>query len=77
MTNYSRQADKFIESKQFATSCYRETDSRTWVTYYQDTEGMIHSSTFNYSIMGSNPITVDEFMKRVEKDQETKVTFNS
>ena len=77
MKNYSRQADRFIESKQFATSYYRGADSRTWVTYYQDTEGMIHSSTFNYSITGCNPITVDEFMKRVEKDQNTTVTFNS
>ena len=73
--NYSRQLDKFIESKIYANSSYRETDSRTCVTYYQDKEGMIHSSTFNYSIIGPNPVTVDEFRQRMVKDPETTVSF--
>jgi hypothetical protein len=77
MKNYSRQLDKFIESTVYATSAYRETDSRTWVSYYQDEEGMIHSNSFNYSIIGSSPVTVEQFAKCIEKDPETRVELNS
>ena len=27
----------------------------------KDADGLIHSSTFNYSIISSKPVTVDEF----------------
>ena len=77
MKNYSRQLDKFIESTQYATSAYRAQDGRTWVSYYQDEEGMIHSSSFNYSIIGSTPVTVEQFAKCIEKDPETKVELSS
>jgi len=75
MTNYSRQLDKFIESKTYAHSYFKETDARTWVSYYQDADGLIHSSTFNYSIISSKPVTVDEFKQCMIKDSETKVSF--
>ena len=75
MANYSRQLDKFIESKPYANSAYKETDSRTWVGYYQDQNGMIHSNTFNYSIIGRSPVTEDEFRVRIENDPEIKVSF--
>jgi hypothetical protein len=75
MVNYSRQLDKFIESKPYAHSAFKETDGRTWVRYYQDHEGLVHSSTFNYSIIGGKPVTVEEFKKCIIKDAETKVSF--
>ena len=75
MKNYSRQLDKFIESKHYANSVYRETDGRTGVSYYQDNDGLIHSSSFNYSIIGSKPVTVEDFKKCMIKDAETKVSF--
>ena len=75
MANYSRQLDKFIESKPYANSTFKQTDSRTWVSYYQDQNGLIHSSSFNYSIIGSKPVTEEEFKKCIEKDPETKVSF--
>lgn len=75
MANYSRQLDKFIDSKKYASSAFKATDGRTWVSYYQDNNGMIHSSTFNYSIIGSNLVTVEEFKACMIKDSETKVSF--
>ena len=75
MKNYSRQLGKFIESKLYANSVYKDTDDRTWVSYYQDNDGLIHSSTFNYSIIGCDPVTVEEFKKCMMKDPETKVSF--
>lgn len=75
MANYSRQLDKFIESTRYASSAFKETDGRTWVSYYQDNDGLIHSSSFNYSIIGSKPVTVEEFKKCMIKDAETKVSF--
>ena len=41
MANYSRQLDKFIESKPYANSAFKETDGRTWVSYYQDNDELI------------------------------------
>ena len=75
MKNYSRQLGKFIESKPYASSVYSEMDDRTWVSYYQDNNGLIHSSSFNYSIIGCDPVTVDEFKECIIKNAETKVTF--
>lgn len=75
MKNYSRQLDKFIESKNYAVSAFKSCDSRTWVSYCQDNDGLIHSSTFNYSIIGSKPVTVEEFKNCMIKDSETKVSF--
>jgi hypothetical protein len=75
MSNYSRQLDKFIESKLFANSSFKDTDARTWVNYYQDKDGLIHSSSFNYSIIGGTPVTEQEFKKCMERDSETKVSF--
>ena len=75
MANYSRQLDKFIESKLYANSAFKATDGRTWVSYYQDVDGLIHSSTFNYSIIGPKPVTVDDFKNCMIKDPETKVSF--
>lgn len=76
MTNYSRQLDKFIESKPYASSYYKKTDCRTWVRYYQDVNGLIHSSSFNYSILGAIPATPEQFLKLMERDTETKVVFS-
>jgi len=75
MANYSRQLDKFIESKPYANSAFKQTDCRTWVSYYQDENGLIHSSSFNYSIIGGTPVTEEQFKKCLEKDPETKVSF--
>lgn len=75
MKNYSRQLDAFIESKPYAISVLRETDDRTRVSYYQDNGGLIHSSSYNYSIIGLTPVTVEEFKKCMIRDPETKVTF--
>ena len=75
MANYSRQLDKFIECKLYASSAFKQTDGRTWVSYYQDVDGLIHSSTFNYSIIGSKPVTVDDFKNCMIKNPETKVSF--
>lgn len=75
MTNYSRQLDKFIESNKYASSYFKKTDARTYVSYYKDNNEMIHSSTFNYSIIGCKPVTVDEFKNLIIKDAETKVSF--
>lgn len=75
MKNYSRQLDKFIEGKPYAHSYYRECDNRTSVGYYQDADGFIHSDSFNYSIIRSRPVTVEEFNKCVINDFGTKVVF--
>ena len=75
MKNYSRQLDKSIESTNFANSYFRPQDGRTWVSYYKDVDGLIHSSSFNYSIIGSKPVTVEEFRAAMTKDSETTVTF--
>ena len=76
MANYSRQLDKFIKSTRYATSYFRQTDARTYVNYYQDQSGLIHSSTFNYSIIGGlNPVSVEQFKKLVDADSETNVLF--
>jgi hypothetical protein len=75
MKNYSRQLDRFIESTLFANSFFRRSDARTWVSYYQDGNGLIHSNSFNYSIIGCKPVTVDEFKKAIEKDAETMVSY--
>lgn len=75
MKNYSRQLDKFIESTRFAYSYFRPQDDRTYVSYYQDTDGLIHSSSFNYSIIGSKAVTVEDFMVAMAKDSETTVVF--
>lgn len=61
--NYSRQLDEFIESKPYAKSAFKQTDCRTWVSYYQDEKGLIHSSSFNYSIIGATPVTEEQFKK--------------
>ena len=74
-TNYSRQLDKYIDSTLYATSFYRKTDLRTWVSYFIDCEGLIHSDSFNYSIIGSKPVTVQEFAQRAAKDIETTVSI--
>lgn len=73
--NYSSQAGKFIESKHFANSFYKETDLRTWVCYYQDRNGLIHSSSFNYSIINSQPVTVERFNEFVSKNSDTSVSI--
>lgn len=75
MKNYSRQLDTFVESTPYAQSSFKECDHRTWVSYYQDDEGLIHSNSFNYSIIGSRPVSIDEFKKCVINDFETKVVF--
>lgn len=75
MKNYSRQLDKFIDAEDYATSGYRKTDSRTWVSYAIDNNGLIHSSSFNYSIVGCNPVSVDDFSKLVDKNPDAKVNF--
>jgi hypothetical protein len=75
MKNYSRQLGKFIESKFYADSAYSDMDDRTWVSYYQDENGLIHSSTFNYSIIGCEPVTVEEFKKLVAKNPKANVIF--
>lgn len=51
---------------------WKQTDSRTCVSYYQDENGLIHSS---YSIIGVRPVTEEQFKKCIEKDTETKVSF--
>lgn len=77
MRHYSRQLDQFIESKPYAYSSFKDTDSRTWVSYYQDAEELIHSSTFNYSIIGSRPVTIDRFEQCLIQHETTKVVFVS
>ena len=74
-TNYSRQLDKYIDSTLYATSFYKQTDLRTWVSYFIDSEGLIHSDSFNYSIIGSKPATVQEFAQRAAKDIDTTVSI--
>ena len=76
MKNYSRQLDKFIESTIYATSAFKSTDGRTWVSYYKDNNNLIHSSSFNYSIIGGSPVTIEEFKKCIEKNSDTKITLN-
>lgn len=39
---------KTYESILYATSAYKQTDIRTWVSYY------------NYSIIGANPVTIEQ-----------------
>ncbi len=75
MTNYSRQLDKFIASELYAQSYFKPTDGRTCVSYYIDKEGLIHSSTFNSSIIASTPVTVAEFALAIARDPQTKVTI--
>jgi len=75
MKHYSRQLDRFIEAEIYATSAYRETDQRTWMRYFIDNDGMIHSSSFNYSLLASRPVTVDEFKKFVSHNPDAKVKF--
>lgn len=77
MKNYSRQLDKFVESKLYATSVYRQADCRTWVSYYIDESKLIHSSGFNYSIIGARPVTEAEFKCCMECDKETAVMFKN
>ena len=77
MKNYSKQLGKFIESKPYASSVYEQTNWETWVSYYQDNDGLIHSSSFNYSVIGCEPITPEEFKKHMLKDKNKnkKVSF--
>ena len=44
----------------FASSSYREFDSRTWTVYYL-VGNMVHATSRNYSIIRSNPVTIEEF----------------
>ena len=74
MKNYSRQTDKFIESDLFATTYYRELDSRTWVSYYI-ADGMVHSSSFNYSILYSNPVNTLKFKELADKEPNCHVKY--
>ena len=63
--HYSRQVDKFIKGVLIASSSFRPTDSRTSTSYFIDTNGMVHSSDKNYSILfGNEPSTFEEFNKR-------------
>ena len=73
--HYSRQLGKFIESKPYASSVYSQMNWETWVSYYQDKNGMIHSSSFNYSIVRNDPVTVEEFKKCIAKKPGVKVSF--
>ena len=73
--NYSRQLGKFIDSTPFASSVYCQMNWETWVEYYQDENGLIHSSTFNYSIIGTDPLTVEDFKKLVAKNPQANVIF--
>jgi len=67
--HYSRQADKFIKGVMIASSSFRQTDSRTSTSYFIDTDGMVHSSDKNYSIIfGNGPSTFEEFDKRWNKE---------
>ena len=75
--NYSRQLDKLIDSDHYAYSQYIETDYLTWVSYYRDREGLIHSSSFNYSIIGLKPVTVEEFEECIEREGGSKISFVS
>jgi hypothetical protein len=73
--NYSRQLGKFIDSTPFASSVYCQTNWQTWVSYYKDNDGLIHSSSFNYSIVKCEPVTEEEFKKLIEKNPRAKVSF--
>lgn len=73
MKNYSRQLDRFIESILFANSYFRAQDARTCVSYYIDSNRLIHSSSFNYSIIGAKAVTVEDFKAAMLKDSETTV----
>ena len=75
MKNFSKQLGKFIDSTPYASSVYSEMDDRTWVSYYQDNNGLIHSSTFNYSIVRCEPVTEEEFKKLVAKNPQANVIF--
>ena len=75
MKNFSKQLGKFIDSTPFASSVYCQTNWQTWVSYYQDNDGLIHSDTFNYSIIGTDPVTVDDFKKLVAKNPKANVIF--
>lgn len=75
MRNFSRQLDCFISSKPFASSHCRANDSRTYVSYYIDERGLVHSSSFNYSLIGCNPVSVDKFMELVNSDTKAMVSF--
>ena len=76
MKNYSRQLDCFINSKHFADSHYRPTDSRTYVRYYIDEKGLIHSGTFNYSLIGCEPVSADKFRSLVSSNPDARVSFS-
>lgn len=72
--NYSAQQQKFIESKLFATSHLRKTDDRTTNRYYIDKDNLVHSVSFNYSLVKSRPLTIEEFKSNV-LDDNLKVQF--
>jgi hypothetical protein len=74
-TNYSIQSKQVIESTPFATSYVRQTDSRTYVSYFKTSDGMIHSNQYNYSLVGRFPMSEIEFMNMDKGDY--KVLFNS
>lgn len=65
---YSAQEQKFIKLNLFAQSYYKKNDDRTYNSYYIDENNLIHSSSLNYSLVSSTPLTVEEFKNKVEKD---------
>ena len=75
MKAYSRQLDRFIECELYATSAYRKTDGRTWCSYVIDKDGMIHSSSFNYSIVSSKPVSKAQFEVLIEDNEGANVIF--
>ncbi len=70
MKVYSIQEKAFIEAEHFGSSEFRPQDGRTAQCYYIDSNNMIHSNSFNYSLLYTSPVTVDEFNKIIKKSND-------
>ncbi len=63
---FSAQLKNFIIGTKFAfSSASNRNDSRTWVTYFCDEDGMVHSDQQNYSLVGRTPCTLNQFIARL------------
>lgn len=75
MKKYSRQLDSYIDCVEFALSYCRPTDQRTNVMYYKASDGLIHSSSFNYSLISLKPLTIEQFIIKVKDNITITVEF--
>jgi len=71
--NYSKQLNKNIDSKAFASTTAKPQDDRAVVSYFIDENNLIHSNSFNYSIVQASPMSVVEFKEQLHNYHSFKI----